>query len=67
MNTDTWRLGRKPTAITSLWRGSSRQAEAPPHIQTREEEGFYILEGTVTFWVDGDEIEANTGTFLHVP
>ena len=39
----------------------------PPHIQTREEEGFYILEGTVTFWVDGDEIEANTGTFLHVP
>ncbi len=39
----------------------------PPHIQTREEEGFYILEGTVTFWVDGDEIEASIGTFLHVP
>ncbi len=39
----------------------------PPHIQTREEEGFYILEGTVTFWVEDDEIEASAGTFLHVP
>ena len=39
----------------------------PPHIQTREEEGFYILEGTVTFWAHGDEIEAGPGTFLHIP
>ncbi len=39
----------------------------PPHIQTREEEGFYILEGTVRFWVDGEVMDATTGTFLHVP
>ena len=39
----------------------------PPHIQTREEEGFYILEGTVRFWVDGEVIDASVGTFLHVP
>ena len=39
----------------------------PPHIQTREEEGFYILEGVVTFWAGEKEIEAGPGTFLHVP
>lgn len=39
----------------------------PPHIQTREDEGFYVTEGTVTFWVDGEEVEAHAGTFLNVP
>lgn len=42
-------------------------AGPPPHIQTREEEGFFILEGTVTFWPDGEEVVAGPGTFLHVP
>lgn len=39
----------------------------PPHIQTREEEGFYVLEGRVTFWIEGEREEADAGTFLHVP
>ena len=39
----------------------------PPHIQTREEEGFYILEGCVTFWLEDVRREAESGTFLHVP
>ncbi len=39
----------------------------PPHIQTREEEGFFVLEGQVTFWVDGQRVDADTGTFLHAP
>ena len=39
----------------------------PPHIQTREEEGFYVLEGQVTFWIDGKREQVDTGTFLHVP
>ena len=39
----------------------------PPHIQTREEEGFYVLEGTVTFWPDGKEVVAGPGTLVHVP
>ena len=39
----------------------------PPHVQTREDEGFYILEGNVTFWLEGREIEAGPGTFLQVP
>ena len=38
-----------------------------PHIQTREDEGFYVLEGTVTFWSDDREISAGPGTFVNVP
>ncbi len=39
----------------------------PLHIQTREDEAFYILEGEVTFWADGDRVVAHKGTFLHMP
>ena len=39
----------------------------PPHIQTWEEEGFYILEGEVVFRAGGEGPVATTGPFLHVP
>ena len=39
----------------------------PPHIQTREEEAFYILEGEVTFYAEGKEVVATAGTFLNIP
>lgn len=32
-----------------------------PHIQTREHEGFYIIEGQIIFNVDGQRIEAKPG------
>jgi mannose-6-phosphate isomerase-like protein (cupin superfamily) len=38
-----------------------------PHIQTREHEGFYIIEGQIVFNVNGKRIEANPGTFVNVP
>ena len=38
-----------------------------PHIQTREHEGFFVLEGEITFTVDGKEIVAKSGTFVNVP
>lgn len=38
-----------------------------PHIQTREHEGFYVLEGEITFTVDGKPLVAKTGTFVNVP
>ncbi|QMU53458.1 MAG: cupin domain-containing protein [Nitrosopumilus sp.] len=38
-----------------------------PHIQTREYEGFYVLEGEITFTVEGKEIVAKQGTFVNVP
>ncbi len=39
----------------------------PPHIQTREEEAFYILEGVVSFYGEDGEIEAGPGTYLNIP
>lgn len=39
----------------------------PLHVQTREEEAFYILEGEVTFYADGERIVARTGSFVHIP
>lgn len=42
-------------------------AGPPPHIQTREEEAFYILEGEVTFYAEGKEVVAPAGTYLNIP
>ena len=38
-----------------------------PHIQTREHEGFYVIEGQITFKVDKQTIEAKPGRFVKVP
>ena len=38
----------------------------PPHVHSREEEGFYILEGEITFTVNGERIVAGPGTFANV-
>ena len=37
------------------------------HIQTREHEGFYLVEGQLTFTVDKERIEAKPGTFIKIP
>ena len=39
----------------------------PPHIQTREEEGFYVLEGELVFWASGERVLAGPGTFINIP
>jgi quercetin dioxygenase-like cupin family protein len=39
----------------------------PPHVHCREEEGFYVLEGEITFTVDGAKIVAKAGTFANMP
>ena len=38
----------------------------PPHIHSREEEGFYILDGEITFNVEGKRIVAGPGMFANV-
>ena len=40
---------------------------APPHIHRREDESFYILEGELTFYVDGREIAARVGDLVFGP
>jgi quercetin dioxygenase-like cupin family protein len=39
----------------------------PPHTHSRETESFYVLEGEITFWVDGAELTAGPGTFVQAP
>jgi quercetin dioxygenase-like cupin family protein len=39
----------------------------PPHVHSREEEGFYVLEGEITFTVDGERVVATAGTFANMP
>ncbi len=39
----------------------------PPHVHSREEEGFFVLEGEVTFQVGDDRIVAKAGTFANMP
>jgi quercetin dioxygenase-like cupin family protein len=39
----------------------------PPHVHSREAEGFYVLEGEITFTVNGERIVAQAGTFANMP
>src|SRR5262245_26438177 len=39
----------------------------PPHIHSREEEGFYILEGEITFTIRDQRVVASAGMFANVP
>lgn len=49
-------LGRKGTS-----------AEPPLHVQTREEECFYIIEGEMRFIIGDELIAAPAGTFVRLP
>lgn len=40
---------------------------AVPHVHTREEEFFYVLEGEITFWCDGRSFAATAGAFVGLP
>ena len=39
----------------------------PPHVHSREEEGFYVLEGEVTFLAGEERIVAGPGVFINMP
>src|SRR5438270_13659722 len=39
----------------------------PPHVHSREDEGFYVLEGEITLTVNGERVVAAAGTFANMP
>ena len=41
--------------------------EPPPHTHHREDESYYILEGSIRFWVGDKVIDAKAGDFVHLP
>jgi quercetin dioxygenase-like cupin family protein len=49
------------------------EADVPPgagpplHVHSREEEGFYVLEGEITFTVGDQRVVATPGTFANTP
>jgi len=43
------------------------QAGPPPHVHTREDEAFYVLEGTFEFMLGGETIRAEAGFSVLAP
>ena len=39
----------------------------PPHVHSREEEGFYVLEGEITLVVGDQRLTASAGMFANMP
>src|SRR4051794_11569303 len=39
----------------------------PPHVHSREEEGFNVLEGEITLQIGDERLVAGTGTFVNMP
>jgi quercetin dioxygenase-like cupin family protein len=39
----------------------------PPHVHSREEEGFYMLEGEITFTIGDKRLIASPGMFANMP
>jgi quercetin dioxygenase-like cupin family protein len=39
----------------------------PPHIHHREDESFYVLEGTFSVLLANQTLQAGTGAFVHIP
>jgi quercetin dioxygenase-like cupin family protein len=39
----------------------------PPHVQHREDESFYVLEGEYEFLVEGRTVRAGAGSLIYVP
>jgi quercetin dioxygenase-like cupin family protein len=39
----------------------------PSHVHSREEEGFYVLEGEITFFVGDQRLVASAGMFPNMP
>ena len=46
---------------------SQPQGGSPPHIQHREDECFYVLEGEYEFLVEGRTLRMPAGSLLYVP
>ena len=57
-----------PTASTLFGKPSCLQAADHPHTSTAEkEEGFYILEGEITFQISDERVVATAGMFANMP
>ena len=64
-STGIFRLGQEYSLLENATQAG--YAGPPPHRHLRQDEGFYVLEGRFTFYVDGQTIEVSAGQFANVP
>jgi quercetin dioxygenase-like cupin family protein len=52
----------------AIWEATIPPGGGPPlHSHSREDEAFYVLDGTVTFYADGQSAQLGPGGFAHLP
>lgn len=39
----------------------------PPHVHSREEEGFFVIEGEITLTIGEEQVTATTGVSVNIP
>ncbi|MDP9409533.1 MAG: quercetin 2,3-dioxygenase [Actinomycetota bacterium] len=59
--------GKETGGLYTLVEVLEPEGEAPPHVHHREDEGFWVLEGEVTFQVGEATIKAGPGSFVFGP
>jgi mannose-6-phosphate isomerase-like protein (cupin superfamily) len=58
----------RPAACSAWWRCRHPKGPAPPpHIHEREDEAFYVLEGSYEVTVGNDRFDAREGFFIFAP
>jgi len=65
----TYKLpSQKTGGAYSLFEVSTRPEEGPPpHVQHREDEFFYVMEGEYEFLIEGRAISVGAGSLLYIP
>lgn len=60
--------GKDTNGKYALWEATVPPGGGPPpHVHSREEEGFFVLEGEITFQVSEKRIVARAGMFANIP
>jgi quercetin dioxygenase-like cupin family protein len=54
-------------AVAVMENLAPRGSGSPLHVHGREDEWFYVIEGELTFWVDGRQSVAPAGSFVFGP
>jgi quercetin dioxygenase-like cupin family protein len=61
-------MGEDTNARYALWEAIVPPGGGPPpHVHSREEEGFYVLEGEIIFHVGDQRLAAGAGMFVNMP
>jgi quercetin dioxygenase-like cupin family protein len=61
-------VGEETNGKYAIWEAIVPPGGGPPlHVHSREEEGFYILEGEITYQIGDQRIVATAGMFANMP